>query len=349
MSKRTDSFKKTVALEEVEEVPVIPTVSGWVARCSGVPFKQFIYDPEAIVKGQIDAQKAVGHDALFAYIDPLYIPEAFGCSLVFLSSGSADASPLDLKNEDDVKALPIPDIRKNGRIPLILKVVEKLVRSPEREVPVLSLVEGPFTNCARILGTEKMMRAVMKNRPMIERMLEKVGQLLSQFGQAAGELGADALIIADPVGSSTMISPKMYREMVLPHLQRLIQSLRIPAILHVCGDTEPILDMMAETGAKILSLDQCMDLAKAKQTVTGRCGIGGNVDPINTLLLGTVEDVKRDALRCLQQGGKKGYILMAGCSVPPRTPLENLRAMVETAKHYYVQRSAPEGKGLLGI
>ena len=336
MSKRIDSFKKVMALEEVEQIPVIPTVSGWVARSSGIPFRQFIYDSEAIVKGQIDAQKAVGHDALFAYIDPLYIPEAFGCSLVFLSSGSADASPLDLKNEDDVKALPIPDIRKNGRIPLILKVVEKLVRSPEREIPVLSLVEGPFTNCARILGTEKMMRAVMKNRPMIERMLEKVGKLLSQFGQAVGELGVDAMIIADPVGSSTMISPKMYREMVLPCLQRLIESLKIPAILHVCGDTEPILNMMAETGAKILSLDQCMDLAKAKQTVGGRCGIGGNVDPINTLLLGTVEDVKRDTLRCLQQGGKKGYILMAGCSVPPRTPLENLRAMVETARHYYV-------------
>jgi MtaA/CmuA family methyltransferase len=120
--------------------------------------------------------------------------------------------------------------------------------------------------------------------------------------------------------------------LVLPHLQRFIKGLKIPTILHVCGDTEPILDMMAETGANILSLDQCMDLAKAKQRLDGHCGIGGNVDPINILLLGTVEDVKRETLKCLEQGGKKGYVLMAGCAVPPRTPTENLKAMIETAR-----------------
>jgi MtaA/CmuA family methyltransferase len=319
----------------VEQVPVMPTVSGWVARFSGIPLKQLIYDADAMVKAHIDAQKLLGYDALYAYIDALYVPEAFGCEVAFLSSGGADAVPLDLKTEADVDALPLPDIRKDGRLPLILRVVKKLVNTAGREVPVLPLVEGPFTNCARILGTEKMMRAILKNRPLVEKLLEKVGRVLAQFGQAVGELGADGLIIADPVGSSTMVSPAAYRAMVLPELQRFIKALKIPTILHVCGDTEPILDMMAETGANILSLDQCMDLGKAKQQLAGRCGIGGNVDPINALLLGTVEDVKRETLKCLEQGGKKGYILMAGCAVPPRTPTENLKAMIDTARLHF--------------
>jgi MtaA/CmuA family methyltransferase len=335
MSTRIDAFKKAVALQEVEQVPVMPTVSGWVARFSGIPLKQLIYDADAMVKAHIDAQKLLGYDALYAYIDALYVPEAFGCEVAFLSSGGADAVPLDLKTEADVDALPLPDIRKDGRLPLILRVVKKLVNTAGREVPVLPLVEGPFTNCARILGTEKMMRAILKNRPLVEKLLEKVGRVLAQFGQAVGELGADGLIIADPVGSSTMVSPAAYRAMVLPELQRFIKALKIPTILHVCGDTEPILDMMAETGANILSLDQCMDLGKAKQQLAGRCGIGGNVDPINALLLGTVEDVKRETLKCLEQGGKKGYILMAGCAVPPRTPTENLKAMIDTARLHF--------------
>ncbi len=332
MSIQIDSFRKAAALEEVEQVPAIPTVSGWVARFSGIPLKTLIYDGEAMAKAQVDAQKAIGHDALFAYIDPLYIPEAFGCGIGFLSSGAADAVPLDIRSVADVDSLPTPDVGKDKRLPLMVGVAEQLVKSPSREVPVLSLVEGPFTNCARMLGTEKMMRAVVKNKPLVERLLEKVGRLLAQFGQALEGVGVDGLIIADPVGSSTMVSRNVYGEMVLPHLQRFIASLRIPVILHVCGDTDPILDMMAETGAKILSLDQCMDLAMAKQRLAGRCGIGGNVDPINALLLGTVEDVKRETLRCLRQGGKKGYVLMAGCAVPPRTPIENLRAMIEAAR-----------------
>ena len=331
MNSRIDAFRKAMAMEEVEHVPAIPTVSAWVARFSGIPLKTLIYDAQAMVKAQIDAQKAIGHDALFAYIDPLYIPEAFGCSIGFLSSGAADAVPLDLKTEADINGLPTPDVRRDGRLPLMVSVAEHLVKSPSREVPVLSLVEGPFTNCARMLGTEKMMRAVMKNKAFVERLLEKVGILLAQFGRALEEAGIDGLIIADPVGSSTMVSAKIYGELVLPHLQRFIKSLQIPVILHVCGDTEPILDMMAGTGARILSLDQCMDLTMAKRKLAGRCGIGGNVDPINALLLGTVEDVKRETLKCLQQGGKRGYVLMAGCAVPPRTPIENLRAMIETA------------------
>jgi len=91
---------------------------------------------------------------------------------------------------------------------------------------------------------------------------------------------------------------------------------------------------MAETGARILSLDQCMNLAKAKERVSGRCGIGGNVDPIHVLLLGTPEDVRRETLKCLRQGGKQGYLLMAGCAVPPDTPIQNLKAMVQTARSF---------------
>ncbi len=334
MVDRIATFKRVVALEEVEKVPAIPTMGGWVARFSGVPVKELLYDPEAFAQAQIRAQEEVGYDALFAYLEGLYIPESFGCSLVIRPSG-LDVAPLDLKDEADVEALPKVDIRRDGRLPILLRAIEKLVRFPEREVPVLSLTEGPFTASARILGADKMMKGLIKNRSMIERLIDKTRQLISDFGCALADIGIDGLIIADPVSSSTMISPKFYQEFVLPSLQRLIKTLEIPVILHVCGDTQPILPLMAETGAKILSLDQCMDLAAARKTLAGRCGIGGNVDPM-VLLFGTPEDVKRETLRSLEQGGKKGFVLMAGCAVPPATSVNNLRTMIEVAKDYQI-------------
>ncbi len=332
MSVKIDAFRKAMALEKEDYIPAIPTVSGWVARFSGLPLKTLIYDANAMAKAQIDAQAAVGHDALFAYIDALYVPEAFGCGIGFLSSGAADTVPLQLKTFDDVDALPDPDVRKDGRLPLMIELAERLVRVPSRDVPVLSLVEGLFTNCARMMGTETMMRTVMKNKPLIERLLDKVVRLLTTFGEALQGAGVDGLIIADPVGSSTMVSRTIYEQLVLPHLRRFITSLRIPVILHVCGDTDPVLDLMAQSGARILSLDQCMDLAVARGKLAGRCGVGGNVDPINALLLGTPDDVRRETLKSLRDGGNIGYVLMAGCAVPPRTPIENLKAMVQAAR-----------------
>ncbi len=325
-----DTFRKTMELGEVEKVLAIPMASGWVARFSGIPFRELMYDGQAMVQANIAAQKAVNYDALFAYSDALFIPEAFGCSIEFLSSGTA-AVPLTVQNEADVDALPTPDIHQ-GRLPLMLDVASKLVEAPERDVPVLSLMEGPFTTCGRIMGTESMARALIKKRAVVEKLLEKVGAVLVRFGQALEQRGIDGLIVADPVGSATMVSPRLYRELILPRLQHLIKALKIPVILHVCGNTNPILDSMAESGARILSIDQCMDLAAAREKLGGRCGIGGNVDPVNVLLNGTPEDVKRETLKCLRQGGKKGYVLMAGCGVAPLTPIDNLRAMVEAAK-----------------
>jgi uroporphyrinogen decarboxylase len=333
LSERIELFKKVMKLEEVEEIPAIPSVSGWVAKTSGLPLPKLLFDAGAMANAHVKSQKEIGYDALFAYCDALYIPEAFGCPLVFRSSGP-DVEPLEINCEEDVRSLPVPDCRRDGRLSVLLNLAEELARLPGREVPVLSLMEGPFTNCSRIMGAEKLMRALIKNRQVVERMLDKVYDLLSAFGRRLKEIPIDGLIIADPVSSSTMISPSRYREFVLPTLQSFIRNLGLPVILHVCGNTNPILDLMAETGARILSLDQCMDLVKAKETVAGRCGIGGNVDPVHVLLFGTPEDVRRETLRCLRQGGKKGYLLMAGCAVPPDTPVENLKAMVETARSF---------------
>jgi len=333
LSKPIELFRKVMALEEVDQVPAIPSVSGWVSKFSGLPLQTLLFDARAMAKAQLQAQEEVGHDALFAYCDALYIPEAFGCPLVFRSSGP-DVEPLEINSKEEIRSIPVPDCGKVGRLPLHLELAEALVRLPGRQVPVLTLMEGPFTNCSRILGAEKLMRALIKNRTMVEALLEKVCALQFAFARRLKEIPIDGLILADPVSSSTMISPARYREFVLPALQSFIRNLGLPVILHVCGNTNPILDLMAETGARILSLDQCMNLANAKERVSGRCGIGGNVDPIHVLLLGTPEDVRRETLKCLQQGGKQGYLLMAGCAVPPDTPIQNLKAMVQTARSF---------------
>ncbi len=108
MRKRIELFRKVMLLEEVEQVPAIPSVSGWVAKFSGLPLRTLLFDAGVMAKAQVRAQEAIGHDALFAYCDALYIPEAFGCPLVFRSSGP-DVEPLEINGEEDIRSLPVPD------------------------------------------------------------------------------------------------------------------------------------------------------------------------------------------------------------------------------------------------
>jgi len=61
----------------------------------------------------------------------------------------------------------------------------------------------------------------------------------------------------------------------------------------------------------------------------------GNVGDINnpqTLLLGTPEDVYKQARYAIEAGVN---IIAPECAIPPGTPLENLRAIVEAAREGY--------------
>jgi len=74
-------------------------------------------------------------------------------------------------------------------------------------------------------------------------------------------------------------------------------------------------------------------MAESRSTLPGAV-LGGNVDPINSLLHGSREQIAEDTLNCLRAAGTRRFILMSGCGVPPKTPLENVKAMVKAAKSY---------------
>jgi len=318
-----------------DRVPIIPMIGGWAAaNFSDVPLSKLAQDPKRIADAQVRAMETVGHDAFFAYADPLYIPEAFGCRVRFTETGPlVDALPHTITSSEDLEKIPIPDARRAGRLPMILEVVKELNAYGGGDIPVLGAFEGAFTSTTRVLEADHVMRMIYKNPLLLESLLDKVNGFLLAFGHALIESGATVLFIPEPSASASMISPAMFRRFVLPHLQSLTNELKVPCILHICGDTSPTLHGMQEAGFHVLSLDQCMDLSKSRDLVP-EAVLGGNVDPINSLLMGTREQVVEDTLHCLRTGGKNHFILMSGCGVPPGTSIENLSAMVETAIDY---------------
>jgi MtaA/CmuA family methyltransferase len=318
-------------------------VAGWAAaNFSDLPPAELALEPKAIVAAQIRAKESIGYDALWAYADPLYIPEAFGCRVRFLETGPlADPLPIKVTSMVDVDGLPLPDARREGRLPLILEAVavKRLSEYSGGDLPVLGLIEGPFTTTSRIVEPELVMRMVYKNPGALEALLDKVTGFLLEHGLALIANGANAIFLPEPTASASMISPSMFRQFVLPRLKILTERLMVPCILHICGDTSPTLDTMGECGAKILSLDQCIDLSNARG-VAPHAVLGGNVDPINALLMGSREQVASDTLNCLRSAGTSRFILMSGCSVPPNTPLESMEIMTKTAKEYGLGPSA---------
>jgi len=164
------------------------------------------------------------------------------------------------------------------------------------------------------------------------------------LGCGLARAGADAILISSAFAGAGFLSRKHYADFVLPYEKAIIDRMReeidIPIYTHTCGAIGDRLDLIAATGTKgIDTLDPpplgTVEIGEAKRQLAGKLFIKGNLDPVNTLLLGTIHDVRdaaRERIALAAPGG--GYILSSACSVAPATPPENIAVLREVAEEF---------------
>ena len=119
--------------------------------------------------------------------------------------------------------------------------------------------------------------------------------------------------------------------MIQPHLRKVFAALESPKILHICGDTNLIVDQMADCGADAVSIDQKNDLRETRRKVGEDEILLGNLDPYNVLVAGSPEDIEAAQKDILDSGVNAVW---PGCDIWPDVPKENMLAFVEaTHKH----------------
>lgn len=136
------------------------------------------------------------------------------------------------------------------------------------------------------------------------------------------------------------MSPQMFREWVLPDLVKVCDLVRdVPGRylgFYTLGRIRDLLDMLVDAGPDFIATfeqnEGDLTLGEAKKRVGDRVCLIGNFDPL-VLQDGTLEDARREARRCLEEGMEGGgYVMSTGDEVPPTTKLDNLKAMAEVAE-----------------
>ena len=144
-------------------------------------------------------------------------------------------------------------------------------------------------------------------------------------------------VIVDPLASSSVISPRTYKQFALPYEKQLIGFLHrydLDIILQICGNTEPILDLLPQTNADLISIDR-VDLDLVIGKISDKIRIVGNFDTSQIAFspAGTIPDTVRTMLATGKKA-VKGYIAATGCEIPIRSPLDNVRAFIKSAKEH---------------
>lgn len=209
-------------------------------------------------------------------------------------------------------------------------------------------VPSPFDYFLNLFGLEDGMTHLIQNAQKSREILQRFTEGVNKIAEEQAKHGVDAIKISSPYAGGAFISPAFYREFILPYegqIARAVHACGIPVYTHTCGPINDRLEMMVEAGISGL---ECLDppplgnvsLAEAKKRVGEKVFIKGNIDPVNVLLLGTLETIKEDAKHRIEAGKPGGgFILSTACSIAPHTKKENIQILAKAAEEEGYYRS----------
>jgi uroporphyrinogen decarboxylase len=198
--------------------------------------------------------------------------------------------------------------------------------------------QSPFSLAGLVRGPADWMMDLMdENRAALaHRLLEHCAEATLQFLRLMAGTGVHMVSNGDSPAGPDLVSPDLYRRFALPYERRVAaeaRRLKLPYVLHICGDTTRILDDMLSTGADGLELDYKTDAVRAHAAMKDRAVFIGNIDPSGVLTAGTPATVEAKARELIALFADTPlFILNAGCAIPPTAPAENIRALVRAAR-----------------
>jgi len=195
---------------------------------------------------------------------------------------------------------------------------------------------GPLERLCSLLGMTHALLALYSQREASQTVLDRIADY--HVGIARGYLaaGVGAGWLADDYAGQggPLLSPALWRQVVLPGLARVIAvyvRAGVPVFFHTCGRAEAFIPDLVEAGVTAFNLqsDAC-DFPALKRRFGRRIAFYGGV-PGHVMLNGTADDVRRAASAALAALWDDGGVILAP-DQPLACPAENTAALAEVAR-----------------
>lgn len=237
--------------------------------------------------------------------------------------------------------MPIAD--PDGFEDHVFGMLDRVIAQAGDEYSVHAEVRSPFDHFLNLTGLENGLMALLDQPERVLEILEVTVDWSIALGVSQVRRGAQAVKISSPFAGGGFLSRDMYEEFILPYEARLARAVRdagAPIYTHTCGAIGDRLDLLCQAGVSGI---ECLDppplgnveIGEAVEALRGKLFIKGNIDPVNTLLRGDADQVRKDVTGVLEATrDMPGFILSSACSVAPPAPPDNLKLMVELCQNF---------------
>ena len=318
-----------------------------------VPIVEFVIDPR-VAKAMVpdcldvaDCMDRIGLDAVCCGVnfdtverkpDGSWIDE---WGVTYLPSPEAISHPVHgpIASMEDLKTYTPPD--PDG--PTRLGALPELVKRYKGKRAIIFHQRAAFMWSAYVHGIDNLLVNMLVEPEFAEALMDMVLETHLAVARRAVRAGVDAICLGDDYAfnAGPMMSPEIFKKMILPRLQRMVDVIHEEGaivIKHSDGNLYPILEDIASTGAEALqSIEPVagMDLATTKKMVGDRMCLIGNVDCGHLLSRGTPEEVRQAVRQCIADAADGGgYILSSSNSIHSSCSPENFLALIKAGREF---------------
>lgn len=342
MKTELNSRERVLRLFRKEEIDCIPVFSGLgnitvngLDKC-GLRFIDVHSDARQMASAAASTFQLYGFECATVPFDFGIEPQTLGCEVNFYPHYDKNVIYPTIKKNlaEHIQDLDIhvpSDLAKAGRIPVVTEAIRLLKEEVGKQVAVGAIILGPYTLAGQITDPGNMAKLAFKKPEMVHKLLDILDEVEIETARIYKEAGADYITMHEMAAGGEILSPRMFKSVVKPHIERVIAAIPSPKVLHMCGDTDSIVEDMAACGADAISVEQKNHIAESRKKVGHDVLIFGNIDTFKLMVNGTPEDVDNAVKEAIANGVDA---IWPGCDLWPTVPKENMEALVAATRKY---------------
>ncbi len=314
----------------VDKVPNMNIIMAFAAKQIGATMKEFCTDYRVLVESKIYCANEFGIDTVSVISDPMREAHGFGAKVIFPENDVPFCKEHLITVLSQIKDLKPINPMNNERMIDRIRAVESLKKQVGGKIPIIGWVEGALAEAADLRDISYLMMDLMMDGERMKEFFEIIYEQQKIFAKEQINAGADFIGIGNAAAS--LIGPALYEEYCLEFDTRIIKDIHdmgAKAKLHICGNTEPILELIAKTQADIFDADHVVDFSKAIEAFKGTNTVAnGNLDPVAHMMRADEQIITEEVKKRLDLADER-TLISGGCEVPAATSGEIMKRMNE--------------------
>ncbi len=259
-----DLFQRIAQGAYPPSVPFVPTIYEHGARIIGKTPAKVAVDKALIVESQLASYELYRHDLVSVGLDIYNIEvEALGLKIHYPTNEELPFSQDVLVTcREDLALLRPPNPTTDGRMPIFLEACSEINKKIGRFVGINGTVVGPFTLAAILRGFEHFIMDMIDDPEFALLQMRFAKEVALRYAQGFLDTGV-GLSINESWITPPLLSPSLFRQMVLPLEQALIQDMKSMGFKSIAlisgGNTTAIASDLISTGTSLLMADFMTD------------------------------------------------------------------------------------------